>query len=135
MLRHIVSRETQAEQTVPQEGELFKILRLWNCCFPLYYGYYEECDRKNPGVEPMPIYPDFIQNPQYTEDGFPFVTKMQDICSFYLGKAGPCKECADCHYYFHGDELMGICTCLQNRRSDHAPEHKTSGHIQLPPDE
>lgn len=117
MLQYFLSKNFPAETHVHNEGDLYKIVELWGCQFPLYYGYYEPCDRDNPAVEPMPIYPDFTKEPQFTENGYPFVTKMQDICHFYQGKAGPFAECADCMYYLHGDELIGVCTCVQNRRS------------------
>lgn len=122
MLRYWISKEPPGETSVFKEGDLFKIVELWGCQFPLHYGYYEACDRENPAVDPMPIYPDFAKEPRFTDNGYPFVTKMQDICRFYHGKAGPFAECADCMYYLHGDELIGICTCLQNRRSQATQE-------------
>lgn len=97
------------------EGDLFKIIYVHGKLFPIYYGYYEDCDRHNPAVEPMPIYPDFVTNPQYTEEGFPFVTKMQTACSHYRGRAAHERDCAECEYYKHGDELLGICVCMKNR--------------------
>lgn len=114
----LISEYTQTPKDVHTEGELYKILHIQGRSFPLVYGYYEECDRQNPEVEPMPIYPDFTQQPQYTDDGFPFVTKMQDACRFYQGKARKCCECAECQYYLQGEELIGICTCLQNKRAN-----------------
>lgn len=97
------------------EGNLYKILQVGGRSFPLYYGYYDERDRQNALVEPMPIYPDFLENPQYTETGYPFVTKMQDACQHYWGEANGCEECAECAWYRHGQELLGICCCPQNR--------------------
>ena len=97
----------------PEEGLLYKHITLYGQTFSLYYGYYEECDRINPEVEPMPIYPDFLKEPRFTEDGYPFVTKMQDICKYYRGKEGQCRDCADCEYYQHGDDLLGICLCRE----------------------
>lgn len=118
MLRQLISENTQAEKITPREGELYKIVRIQGHSFPLIYGYYEECDRQNPAVEPMPIYPDFARQPQYTHEGFPFVTQMQDACQFYQGKTRKFCECAECQFYFQGEELIGICTCLQNKRED-----------------
>lgn len=99
------------------EGDLYKIITAHGRTFPIHYGYYEECDRDNPAIEPMPIYPDFLKSPQYTEEGAPFVTKMQDICSYYKGKESTENDCADCAYYRHGDELIGICTHPANNRN------------------
>ncbi len=118
MLRSILSPDTATSGAAHSEGELYKILNIDGCIFEIKYGYYEECDRKNPVVEPMPIYPDFIKNPVYTSDGSPFVTKMQDVCRYYNGKDIVDKECAECEYYRHGDELIGICTCFVNKKEN-----------------
>ena len=93
------------------EGELYRVINVQGTEFAIYYGYYEEIDRTNPQAEPMPIYPDFLKNPQKTNDGFEFVTKMQDACSSYIGEAHACPECADCKYFKEGSDLIGVCTC------------------------
>ena len=100
------------------EGNLYKILQVGGRAFPLYYGYYDECDRRNILVEPMPIYPDFLEEPSYTAEGFPFVTKMQDACGHYVGIENGCEECAECFWYRHGQELLGICVCPENKLAD-----------------
>ena len=102
----------------PNEGDLYKVIHLYGHTFSIFYGYYETFERDNPEVEPMPIYPDFLAKPQYTTDGFPFVTKMQDTCIHYSGKLSGFSECAECRYYLHGDELIGICTCSRNRLTE-----------------
>lgn len=103
------------------EGTLYKVLTVSDRYFPLYYGYYDDCDRRNPMIEPMPIYPDFIQQPCFTSEGHPFVTKMQDACKHYLGIVNGCEECAECAWYRHGEELLGICTCPKNRKEVQQP--------------
>ena len=100
---------------MPKEGELYKVINLHGQTFPLYFGYYEKCEEENPAIDPMPIYPNFLVEPRYTDEGFAFVTKMQDSCRHYAGKSGKINECAECHYYLHGDELLGICTCPKNK--------------------
>ena len=113
MLRSVLSQNGVCSHS---EGELYKRLDINGCVFEIKYGYYEECDRNNPLVEPMPIYPDFIKNPVYTNEGFPFVTKMQDVCEHYKGMEIVDKGCAECEYYNHGDELIGTCTCINNKK-------------------
>ena len=109
-----------------KEGDLYRIIQLHGHTFPLYYGYYADCERENPTIDPMPIYPDFLANPQYTADGFPFVTKMQDACPYYKGNKTNCNECAECEYYAHGDELLGLCICPKNRKPDtHTDKEET----------
>jgi len=99
-----------------KEGDPFKDIRVLGEIFPIYYGYYEYVERGNPLVDPMPIYPDFLKNPVYTKDGKPFVTKMQDACQYYEGTYVGNRDCAECAYYIHGDELLGICGCSKNCR-------------------
>ena len=94
--------------TPKREGELFKVVVIENKEFPLYYGYYEECDRENPLCEPIPIYPDFIKHPIYNDEGFPFVTDMQDACENYRG-ARILEGCFGCEHYKHGADFFGIC--------------------------
>ncbi len=93
-----------------KEGDLFKRFQLYGHEFEIFYGYYEDIERENPLIDPMPIYPDFLKEPQYTTDGLPFVTKMQDACEYYKGDEEKFKECAECEYYENGEELIGICT-------------------------
>lgn len=118
MLRNILKQTTNLQQTIPAEGDLYKVLHIEGHSFPLYYGYYEECDRDNPVMEPMPIYPDFTKEPLFTARGNPFVTQMQDACLHYEGRIGSCCDCADCRHFAHGEELIGICTCPAKQQAD-----------------
>ena len=101
---------------IKKEGELYKKLEIFGRFFELRYGYYEQKDRENPMVNPIPIYPDFLSLPEYTEDGRPFVTKMQDACLCYRGEVTRFAECGDCEHYSHGEELIGVCENRLNRR-------------------
>ncbi len=114
----------QGRSSAPQEGTLYKIANVRGQTFELYYGYYDEKERSNPMIEPMPIYPDFLREPQYASDGCAFVTQMQDICQYYIGEGGQMEDrcCADCDYYCHGDELLGVCMCPQRRRTPESQE-------------
>ncbi len=118
MIGTLFFQSDQSDMVRPQEGALFKVIDLYGFQFPLYYGYYDETERENPASELMPIYPDFVKEPLHTADGFPFVTKMQDPCKHYQGKAGSNNDCAECAYYQHGDELLGICICPKNKRNE-----------------
>lgn len=117
---HMIRRvnfEIRPEENAGCEGDLYKVLCVEGEAFPLYYGYYDECERNNVMVEPMPIYPDFLREPRYTAAGFPFVTKMQDACGYYDGHHDGCAECAECIWYRHGEELLGTCGCLKNKQN------------------
>lgn len=100
-----------------REGALYKTLAVFDSTFEIRYGYYEDYERENELCEPVPIYPDFLKTPAYTENGYPFVTKMQELCGFGSSKF---KEgcCADCPHYRHGEDMIGICGCEENRRAD-----------------
>ena len=115
MFSTLFSDKTKAKAPAHTEGELYKVICAHGQTFRLYYGYYEECDRQNEAVEPMPIYPDFLSDPLYTDTGLPFVTMMQDSCDYYVGKSVGESECADCEFYSHCEELLGICICPQNK--------------------
>ena len=94
-----------------RDGDLFKVVTLYGKTFEIRYGYYEEYERHR--EEPVPIYPDFKASPVYTNEGYPFVTQMQELCDH--GKSPfPDGCCVDCEHYRHGDDLLGICLCKQN---------------------
>ncbi len=116
MLSDIFIGNTDAKPIIHREGELYKTVMLHGHTFELCYGYYEECDRENPVIDPMPIYPDFLKEPKYTSQGLPFVTKMQDACIYYIGKQIKDRDCAECKYYKHGEDLLGVCTCPEKNR-------------------
>ena len=103
------SFRTKKEKHV--EGEFYKKVELYGRTFDLYYGYYEECDRNEPLFEPIVIYPDFVKQPIYTDDGLPFATVIQDACDNYEGKVARNEDttCADCEYFSPGEEWFGIC--------------------------
>ena len=98
-----------------KEGDPYKCLTAFGKTFQLYYGYYDEIEREGRYSEPLPLYPDFVKEPQYSEEGHPFVTQMQDACAHYEG-CPRSEECAACRHYLQGDELIGLCLCEKNRR-------------------
>ena len=104
------------QQNTLQEGDLYKIIKLHGATFEIRYGYYEETDRQ---FEPIEIYPDFIKNPVYTNDGFPFVTLMQDPCEHYKKCTDdPDHDCSNCKYMERGDELIAVCRCDSRRKNE-----------------
>ena len=97
----------------PKEGDLFKIIELHGATFEIKYGYYEDIDRK---YDPVEIYPDFIENPIYTDDGFPFITLMQSPCQHFKRiNDDPEHDCGNCEYMERGDELIAVCRCPKNQ--------------------
>lgn len=107
-----------APPTTPVEGELYKEVTVGGRPFRLVYGYYEDFERESPFNEPIPIYPDLLNNPVYTAQGIPIVTAMQDICSCYNGKSDG-DSCSECIYFQKDAELFGLCSC--SRRAQAPP--------------
>jgi len=117
MFKVLFGTDTQQKASVPKEGDIFKIIQLYGKTFEIRYGFYEECDRHTRASEPIPIYPNFIEDPQCTSDGAPFVTAMQIPCKHFDGIQDENSGCGDCALYRHGDELLGICDCPKNKNS------------------
>ena len=115
MFAKLLSPETDQKQSIPKEGDLFKVIRLYGKTFEIRYGYYEEQDRDYHYAEPMEIYPDFLKCPQYTEDGLPFVTAIQEPCPCFDGEKHDNITCEECSHYLQGEELIGVCVCPANR--------------------
>lgn len=102
----------------PIEGELFRRLSLHGRTFELRYGFYEDFERESDFKEPIPIYPDFLKDPIYTNDGYPFVTQMQDVCEWAESSAREDACCVDCKHFVQGEELIGLCKCEARRRKE-----------------
>lgn len=111
MFRLLSRAPSGREEPIPKEGDLFKVICLRGKCFEIRYGFYEERDRYIHNAEPIPIYPDFLSDPQYTDDGSPFVTAMQEPCETFEGRKTVDSGCGDCMFYRHGEELLGVCSC------------------------
>ena len=117
-LQRFFESANPVQNSPPKEGELYKIVTTFGKTFELRYGFYEERDRRNPLCEPAIIYPDFLKEPLFTEEGEPFATMMQDACKSYKGetKRTPDTTCAECKYFKRGEEWFGICTCPKNKK-------------------
>ena len=98
-----------------KDGDLYKVVTVGERQFELYYGYYEDYE-KHAG-EPVPIYPDFLLTPVFTDDGMPLVTQMQALCEHGDSRFDD-GLCVDCRYFVHGDDLIGICSCEEKRKRE-----------------
>ncbi len=101
----------------PMEGDIYKVISLHGKEFTIRYGYYADYERENHKNDPIPIYPDFEKTPVYTDEGYPFVTQIQDLCPH--GESLQ-KEafCIDCPHFNHGEELIGICKNHKRKRKE-----------------
>lgn len=120
MFSELIENELSQQKAIVKEGDLYKIVTTFGKTFELRYGYYEECDRQSPLCKPVVLYPDFLREPVYTDNGEPFVTMVQDSCKSYRGEAKrtPNTTCAECKYFQRGEDWFGICTFSKNRRAD-----------------
>lgn len=100
-----------------KEGDLYRVLNVFGRSFELRYGYYDECERFSPVNEVVPIYPNFIESPLYNDEGYPFVTQMQDICEHYEGRNDG-EDCHGCMYFCHGEDLIGICSNIRRKKEN-----------------
>ncbi len=110
-------KTSPTQLTEPREGDVYAVVNTFGKTFELRYGYYDEKDRAGP---PDVIYPDFLKEPIYTEDGEPLVTMMQDACPHYQGNAKRADDatCGECKYFRRGEEWFGICHAPQNKMEE-----------------
>ena len=111
MITSISEKNTSPQNTRPKEGDLYRVIKTHGRVFEIHYGYYDDADRQNPFVEPMEMYPNFVEHPVYTETGIPFATAMQPPCEYFRGDADEDNTCYQCGYYARCEELLGVCTC------------------------
>lgn len=102
----------------PREGDIHETIHVGGHSFTIRYGYYDERERHT--TDPIPVYPCFLTNPHYTEEGYPLVTRIQDACEHYLTEEEEAGDgwCADCLHCSDGPGEIGICQCVHRRRAD-----------------
>ena len=97
------------------EGDLYKVITVAGHTFTIRYGYYTEEDRLS--GEPTPVFPNFENEPLFSEQGHPLVTRIQDSCLHYRSHDGAGDGwCADCRMFENGQEDIGLCLCEARRR-------------------
>ena len=96
--------------SVPREGDIHEVARVGGHSYTIRYGYYAEEERHT--ADPIPIYPCFITEPHYTQEGHPLVTRIQDACEHYTSVEENGDEwCADCIHCVSAHKEIGICQC------------------------
>lgn len=104
------------EKSKPVEGEVHEVICIGGHSFTIRYGYYSEKER---GIsDPIPVYPCFISDPHYTQEGQPLVTRIQDACEYYCVSGNEPGDgwCADCIHCAISHDVIGICECEQRRK-------------------
>lgn len=93
-----------------KDGMLYRITQVEGTRFEIYYRYESE-EEKRRGWEPAPVYPDFIEKPQYSASGYPFANAFQEVCPHYRKKPTQNDDdwCDLCEYFEKGDDCIGVC--------------------------
>ena len=102
-----------------KEGDFYKTIEIEGVRFDIHYGYYDpEMERGN--MEPIPLFPNFIKHPRYTEKGYMFLTADQPTCEYFKPKSSISDEgwCNDCEYIELYESCLGVCRCEQNRKNE-----------------
>lgn len=107
------------DKRIIREGDVHEVAFVGGHNFMIRYGYYTEEDRKT--SDPIPIYPCFIQNPKFTPEGQPLITRIQDACEHYAAEESGEQWCADCIHGKSWNGEIGICHC-QHRRQEPLPD-------------
>lgn len=102
----------------PHEGDEYKTIIEGGKTFVIRYGYYEDRERLDPTIDPMPIYPDFTKDPVYTDQGEPFVTMMQDACEYYRHASGSEHDCSTCRHFRRVEDMLGVCECAKLKKRE-----------------
>lgn len=100
----------------PREGTLYRTYMIDDYKFDIFYGYYDENERGR--VEPLPVFPDLMEQRVYAASGEMIVTALQAPCAQYDAKDPnrPEEWCGDCLHYAGGKAEIGICVHQENRR-------------------
>lgn len=106
-----------------KEKHLHKVYQVEDHSFPVYREYDSQMD------ESYPVFPDFEKCPEYTAEGRPFATAVQDSCPYAKARV-PGEEtpgdCSDCKWFFREHtpyDPIGIC---MNERFKRSPDKKQS---------
>lgn len=109
----------------PGQKQPYKVCRAGGRSFPIYLEYDEQCQ------ESYPVYPDFEEHPEYTDEGRPFAMSAQESCPYCRPKAPeqpPTGDCGCCGW-FHREQTpydpLGICMCDTRRRKPKLKQEKT----------
>lgn len=75
---------------------LFRVFRVAGREFCIYHEYYEEMGKS------YPEYPDFVSQPEYTEEGYAFAHYVQEGCKYGAardGSPGSPENCGMCRWF------------------------------------
>ena len=98
-----------------EQRKPYKVCRVDGKAFIVYFEYDEQLK------ESYPVYPDFTEHPEFTDEGRPFATAEQESCSQCKPKpSGEPKpfDCGGCGWFFREQtayDPIGVCMCEAQR--------------------
>lgn len=106
-----------------KEKHLHKVYQVGGRSFPVYREYDEQLD------ESYPVFPDFEQCPEYTAQGYPFATAVQDNCHYAKARTQEevPNDCSSCEWFFREHtpyDPIGICMFDDRRCKPNAGEEQ-----------
>lgn len=107
-----------------EQKRLYKVFRVGGRCFPVYLEYDEQFR------ESYPVYPNFEERPEYTNEGRTFATAGQESCAHCKPSAPgkpPPGDCGGCGWFYreqaHYDPI-GVCMSDAQRRKPESGEEQ-----------
>jgi len=100
----------------PKEGELCKTITLGGKNIDIRYERFEEVDLEHPIMAEVK---NFVEQPEYTKDGFAFRNDLDDACPYMIPKDGKDNRggsCDGCAYLSDQVDFIGICGCTAKRQ-------------------
>lgn len=98
----------------PEQKKLYRVYRSGGREFPVYLEYDEQID------ESCPAYPDFEENPEYTDEGRPFATAEQESCLYAKTNSFEKVKLSGSCSWFYREQMpcdpIGVCMCDERRR-------------------
>ena len=103
-----------SEQKI-KAGDLYKVITVAGREFEIRYMDMGEVDPESEG-QCIPDFPFFDEQPEYTDDRYPFTNTLNDCCEHYrTNDATPENTCRDCIYFKDAVEEIGVCRCTARR--------------------
>lgn len=103
-----------SEQKI-KAGDLYKVITVAGREFEIRYMDMGEVDPESKG-QCIPDFPFFDEQPEYTDDRYPFTNTLNDCCEYYrTNDATPENTCRDCIYFKDAVEEIGVCRCTARR--------------------
>ena len=104
-----------SEEKKIKAGDLYKVITVAGREFEIRYMDCGDFDPESKGTF-MPSFPYFDEEPEYTDDGYPFTNRFNDDCEHYRSDEPLSnRPCEDCIYFQDAVEDIGVCRCTARK--------------------